>query len=65
MNRDRARSSVIGDLRILSELSFYGCQQGQAVSPLNFIKKRTIFSKTENEEAKSTVNTKINIDFWV
>ena len=30
-----------------------------------FVKKRKIFSKTKNEETKSSVNIKINVDFWV
>jgi hypothetical protein len=48
MNRDRARSSVIGDSRITSEVSYYRCQQRQAVCLLYFVKKRKKKTKTEN-----------------
>jgi hypothetical protein len=43
MNRDKARNSEIGDMRISSELSYYGCQQRQAVSPLDLLKEGDIF----------------------
>jgi len=42
-----------------------GASKDKQSLPTILLKKRTIFSKTEDEETKSTVNTKINIEFWV